>query len=157
MRRPVHQTTYGILAGALGLVMATVAAASSGPQVRSFALERGSPTGDLGLGAPNPSRGEPPVLPVGLDAYRQWERWPYQRLGVRAYMRSTYDRRGGNEGADASHFLYQPADDFNVSLDVGGSRRPLFRPLQSLARQPVALRGGRRGPSRSRDRHRRSG
>src|SRR5512135_981199 len=35
-------------------------------------------------------------------------------------MRSTYDRRGGNEGADASHFLYQRADDFNVSLDVAG-------------------------------------
>jgi len=63
---------------------------------------------------------QPPVIPVGLDAYRLWERWPYQRLGVRAYMRSTYDRRGGNEGADASHFLYQLADDFNVSLDVAG-------------------------------------
>src|SRR5438132_13403994 len=35
-------------------------------------------------------------------------------------MRSTYDRRGGNEGADASHFLYQRADDFNVALDVEG-------------------------------------
>ena len=63
---------------------------------------------------------EPPVIPVGLDAYRQWERWPYQRIGARAYMRSTYDRAGGNEGADASHFLYQQADDFNVSLDVQG-------------------------------------
>ena len=38
---------------------------------------------------------EPPVIPIGLDAYRQWERWPYQRIGARAYMRSTYDRRGG--------------------------------------------------------------
>src|SRR3954452_18584406 len=63
---------------------------------------------------------EPPVVPVGLDAYRMWDRWPQQRIGVRAYMRSTYDRRGGNEGADASHFLYQKADDFNVSLDVQG-------------------------------------
>ena len=35
-------------------------------------------------------------------------------------MRSTYDRRGGNEGADASHFLYQAADDLNVALDVQG-------------------------------------
>ena len=61
---------------------------------------------------------QPPVIPVGLDAYRQWERWPYQRIGARAYMRSTYDRRGGNEGADATHFLYQLADDFNVTLDV---------------------------------------
>jgi len=40
---------------------------------------------------------EPPVIPAGLDAYRMWERWPYQRIGVRAYMRSTYDRKGGNE------------------------------------------------------------
>ena len=63
---------------------------------------------------------EPPVIPTGLDAYRQWDRWPYQRIGARAYMRSTYDRRGGNEGADASHFLYQLADDNNVTLDVAG-------------------------------------
>src|SRR5512139_957819 len=64
---------------------------------------------------------EPPVIPVGLDAYRQWNRWPYQRIGARAYMRSTYDRRGGNEGADASHFLYQLAEDNNVTLDVEGA------------------------------------
>ena len=63
---------------------------------------------------------EVPVIPVGLDAYLQWERWPYLRIGARAYMRSTYDRRGGNEGADASHFLYQLADDKNVTLDVQG-------------------------------------
>jgi hypothetical protein len=63
---------------------------------------------------------EPPVIPIGLDAYRQWERWAYQRIGARAYMRSTYDRAGGNEGADASHFLYQQTDDFNVTLDVEG-------------------------------------
>ncbi len=63
---------------------------------------------------------EPAPLPIGLDAYRHWERWPQQRIGVRAYMRSTYDRRGGNEAADASHFLYQEADDFSVSLDTVG-------------------------------------
>ncbi len=62
----------------------------------------------------------PPVIPIGYDAYRQWDHWPYQRIGARAYMRSTYDRRGGNEGADASHFLYQLADDRNVTLDVAG-------------------------------------
>jgi D-arabinan exo alpha-(1,3)/(1,5)-arabinofuranosidase (non-reducing end) len=61
-----------------------------------------------------------PVIPIGLDAYLMWERWPYQRIGARAYMRSTYDRTGGNEGADASHFLYQLADDFNVTLDIEG-------------------------------------
>ncbi len=63
---------------------------------------------------------QPPVIPVGLDAYRIWDRWPVQRIGARAYMRSTYDRRGGNEGADASHFLYQLAEDNNVTLDVAG-------------------------------------
>src|SRR6185369_3218224 len=63
---------------------------------------------------------EPAVIPVGLDAYRLWERWPEQRIGVRAYMRSTYDRQGGNERADASHYLYQLAGDKNVTLDVAG-------------------------------------
>ncbi len=62
--------------------------------------------------------GEPPLIPVGLDAYRMWDRWPYQRIGARAYMRSTYDRSGQN--MDASNFLYQEADDFNVTLDVQG-------------------------------------
>jgi hypothetical protein len=74
----------------------------------------------LSLSALSISADEPPMIPVGLDAYRMWNRWPYQRIGERAYMRSTYDRRGGNEGADASHFLYQLADDFNVTLDVAG-------------------------------------
>src|SRR5262249_27042051 len=63
---------------------------------------------------------EPPVIPVGPDAYLQWERWPSQRLGPRAYLPSPYARAGGNEGADASHFLYQLADDFNTTLDVQG-------------------------------------
>jgi hypothetical protein len=35
-------------------------------------------------------------------------------------MRSTYDRAGGNEAADASHFIYQLADDRNVTLDIAG-------------------------------------
>jgi hypothetical protein len=65
-------------------------------------------------------------LPIGLDAYRAWDQWPRQRIGMRAYMRSTYDRRGGNEGADASHFLYQLSDDFNVTLDVEGPGILLF-------------------------------
>jgi hypothetical protein len=60
----------------------------------------------------------PPVIPVGLDCYRLWNEWPTQRIGARAYMRSTYDRTGGND--DASHFLFQVADDFNVTLDVAG-------------------------------------
>ena len=68
-----------------------------------------------------PRSSAPPVIPVGLDAFRMWERWPYLRIGARAYMRSTYDRAGGNEAADASHFLYQLGDDFNVTLDLAGT------------------------------------
>ena len=63
----------------------------------------------------------PPMIPVGYDAFRMWDRWPYQRIGMRTYMRSTYDRSGGNEMADASHFLYQLTDDRNVTLDIEGS------------------------------------
>ncbi|MEZ5038710.1 MAG: DUF2961 domain-containing protein [Saprospiraceae bacterium] len=59
-----------------------------------------------------------PIIPIGQDAYLQWDRIPYLRLGMRAYMRSTYDRTGNNRRADASHYLYQEADNFNVSLDV---------------------------------------
>ena len=61
-----------------------------------------------------------PKLPVGFDAYTRWDQWPLQRLGARTYMRSTYDRTGGNEGADASHFLYMKNEDYNVTLDVMG-------------------------------------
>lgn len=64
---------------------------------------------------------EPPQIPIGNDAYLQWQRWPYQRIGQRTYMRSTFDRAGGNEAADASHFLYQEADDSNTVLDVKGA------------------------------------
>jgi D-arabinan exo alpha-(1,3)/(1,5)-arabinofuranosidase (non-reducing end) len=63
----------------------------------------------------------PPLVPVALDAYRQWDKWAQQRIGVRAYLRSTYDRTGHNRTADASHYLYQEAEAFNVTLDVEGS------------------------------------
>jgi hypothetical protein len=62
----------------------------------------------------------PIPAPVGLDAYTRWALWPYQRIGVRAYMRSTHDRDGLNRTADASHFLYGDRPDFNVTLDVLG-------------------------------------
>ena len=61
-----------------------------------------------------------PVIPIGLDGYRDWHRLPFVRIGARAYMRSTYDRAGNNEFADASHFLRQEAVDRNVTLDVMG-------------------------------------
>ncbi len=60
----------------------------------------------------------PPVLPVGLDSYRLWDHWADQRIGQRTYMRSTYDRCGGNLAADSSHYLFQTAENSNVSLDL---------------------------------------
>lgn len=81
-----------------------------------------SPNGSLSpaSAATRESPEHPPVIPVGIDAYRMWDRWAYQRIGARAYMVSTYDRSGGNEGADASHYLYQLSDNFNVTVDLEG-------------------------------------
>ncbi|HEY9534608.1 MAG TPA: DUF2961 domain-containing protein [Mucilaginibacter sp.] len=62
-----------------------------------------------------------PIIPIGLDAYRMWDKWPMQRIGDRAYMRSTYDREGGNQSADASHYLFANQEDHNVALDVKGT------------------------------------
>ncbi len=61
---------------------------------------------------------EPPVLPVGLDAYRMWDHWPDQRIGQRAYMRATYDRRGGND--DPGNYLFQTDNEVSVPLDIEG-------------------------------------
>ena len=61
---------------------------------------------------------KPPTIPIVEDAYLQWEKIPYLRLGMRAGMRSTYDRTGNNRRADASNYLYQVSDHFNVSLEV---------------------------------------
>ncbi|MDP8999761.1 MAG: DUF2961 domain-containing protein, partial [Myxococcota bacterium] len=63
----------------------------------------------------------PPSIPVGLDTYRMWDRLPYVRIGVRTYMRSTDDRAGGNEAADASHFIRELGAGDDVALDVAGN------------------------------------
>lgn len=34
-------------------------------------------------------------IPVGFDAYLLWDEWAEQRVGMRAYMRGTYDQSGG--------------------------------------------------------------
>src|ERR1700688_2622363 len=49
----------------------------------------------------------PRPLPVGLDAYRAWDRWDEQKIGMRAYMRSTYDKIGRKAAANAAPYLYQ--------------------------------------------------
>ena len=61
-----------------------------------------------------------PIIPIGYDAYRYLDDLPRIRIGDRAYMRSTYDRSGGNEAADASHYLREAADGTYVAVDVLG-------------------------------------
>lgn len=61
-----------------------------------------------------------PKVQIGYDAIRRWDQMANVRVGTRTYMRSTYDRSGGNEGADASHFLREEAVDRSVTLDVAG-------------------------------------
>ena len=61
-----------------------------------------------------------PPIPIGYDAYRRWADWARLRIGARTYMRSTYDRSGGNEGADASHFLRRDAAGRSIALDIAG-------------------------------------
>jgi hypothetical protein len=79
----------------------------------------------LGLSCGRPSAAAHPselpgnVIPVGYDAYRYWDHWPYLRLGMRAYMRSTADPNGGN--SDASNFLRQDAAGSFVTLEVAGN------------------------------------
>ena len=63
---------------------------------------------------------EPPIIPIGEQAHIDWHKLPYQRIGVRGYMRSTYHRTGNNESADASHFRYQESESMNTVLDVKG-------------------------------------
>ena len=70
--------------------------------------------------APGPNSPEPPVVPIGYDAFLQWEKWPTLRIGVRAYMRSTFDRTGGNHFADAAHYIRQLDDQHSVALDELG-------------------------------------
>jgi hypothetical protein len=61
-----------------------------------------------------------PPLAIGADAYLDFGHMYRPKLGVRSWLRSTYDRSGGNEAADSGHFLRAEADDFFVTLDVAG-------------------------------------
>jgi hypothetical protein len=74
----------------------------------------------LGLVGCHDAGHDPPAVPIGFDAYRVWDRMFQIRLGTRTYMTSTYDRAGGNEGVDASHFLRQEPGDRHVVLDLEG-------------------------------------
>jgi hypothetical protein len=87
----------------------------------------------VGCDAPPPAATPPPavidgipVIPVGYDAYRQLDALPLVHLLDRAYMRSTYDRTGGNEAADASHYLRQEVDGTYTTIDVAGTGLLVF-------------------------------
>jgi len=102
----------------LSILLVSFSVAGAGLTTSGLAQPpKASPQSSTDLG----QSGEPPIIPVGLDAYRQWDRLAEPRIGMRAYMRSTYDREGNNRTADASHYLYQEKDDFNVTLDVKGN------------------------------------
>jgi hypothetical protein len=66
----------------------------------------------------NDKKSTHPLIPVGWDAYLKWDQWPQQRPGTRAYMRSTYNRLGGN--SDMSNYLFMKEEEYNVTLDVIG-------------------------------------
>ncbi len=70
-------------------------------------------------GPPTPTPPDEPTIAVGWDAYRAWNEWPSLRVGVRAYMRATNDRSGGNEGSDASHYV-RLTSDRAIAMDVRG-------------------------------------
>ena len=65
-------------------------------------------------------RSGPLAIPLGYDAYEAWDRWSTLRIGTRTSMRSTCDRNGGNDAADASHFIRE-SDHGLVTLDVEGT------------------------------------
>src|SRR5438094_7952935 len=71
--------------------------------------------GQSGTGLPDTF--EPPLIPIGYDAFVRWEQWPVLRLGVRAYLKSTFDRTGGNHFADVAHYLRQLDDQHSVALN----------------------------------------
>jgi hypothetical protein len=75
---------------------------------------------DAAIEAPSSPPPPLPAIPIGLEAYRQWDRLPTLRLDTRTVMRSTFDRSGGNEAADASHFLREAPDGTFVAADVAG-------------------------------------
>jgi hypothetical protein len=80
----IHRLTRRVAGGLLSFLLAVTASVVLGTNPPAMRAEpprkKTEPPGE---------KTEPPVIPVGLDAYRQGDRWYLQRIGVRAYMRST--------------------------------------------------------------------
>jgi len=114
--------TAGVVLGAaLAAVACAMASCGGGGEVGASRDAGATAPVDTGFAeaAPFFIEADNPTIPVGLDAYRMWAAWPSLRLGTRVNMRSTYDRSGGNEGADASHFL-RLTSATAVALDLVG-------------------------------------
>lgn len=110
MRGKGKRVALGSLLAAAVAVGASCGSSSAGPASTADATAPASPGS----------------LQIGYDAYRHWDLLPSLRLGVRTYMRSTYDRAGGNEAADASHYLREVAPGDDVPLDVEGTGTAWF-------------------------------
>src|SRR5262249_62013904 len=103
-------------------LLAAASAASRTARVNASLLQRAS-------------RNEPPMIPIGLDSYLMWERWPYQRIGARAYMRSTYDRKGGNGRAAGRGRRKREGP----RLHLAGRLRRSWAPRSTSCRPPTGV------------------
>ena len=95
--------------------------------------------------------GEPPPIPVGLDALRQWERWPCQRIGAPGLHAQHLRSHRRQRGCRREPFPLPAGRRLQRHARRRGPRHPLLRALQPLARQPLALRGGWHRPRRPGD------
>jgi hypothetical protein len=83
------------------------------------------------------------ATPLGYELMAL-DRWHWPRGHARAVMTSTYDRDGGNDGADASNFVYMlrdPATGRNRSVvfDVRGAGAMVFARFQHWHGSPWVL------------------
>ena len=111
------RTAERAIDGAAGAPDAT---AGAGGDSSGGAAGAGGVAGVGGAAGSAPMAEPIPTIPIGWDAFRQWDRLPILRLATRTSMRSTFDRSGGNEAADASHFLRVEESGLAIPLDVQG-------------------------------------
>lgn len=84
----------------------------------------------------------PPTVPVGLGAYEHWALWPRQRIGVRAYMRSTRDPDGLNRTADAERISPPSSSPMTFWCSaIGASSRRERESFCRLRQQPLLMEG----------------